>query len=220
MPDLRAFTGTADFYFMRHGQSENNRDGVIQGRLPSQLTEEGRGQARAAGAWFAGKGLDLVLTSPLARAAETADIIGAGCGVPVLAAPELTEIDTGLFTGLTLAEAEQRHPASWRAFQGQSWEAVPGAERIAALLPRAELAWGRLTGLALQGRTRILCVSHGGFLQWLIRSTLGASAWMPLFGAMGNCSVSHLRVTNTRLAEDARGHHAAWLLINAAVAVP
>jgi broad specificity phosphatase PhoE len=217
MSDLRAFPGTADFYFIRHGQSESNRDGVIQGRDPSRLTEEGRRQARAAGGWFAGKGLDLVLASPLARAAETADLIGAECGVPVLAAPELMEIDTGIFTGLTFAEAEQRHPASWRAFLGQSWEAVPEAERIAELLPRAELAWGRLTGLVGEGKRRLLCVSHGGFLQWLIRSTLGGRTWMPLFGAMGNCSVSHLQVTNTQLAEDARAHHAAWLMINAAV---
>jgi broad specificity phosphatase PhoE len=217
MPDLRDFPGTADFYFIRHGQSESNRDGIIQGRDPSRLTEEGRGQARAAGAWFAARSLDLVLTSPLARAAETAAIIGAECGAPVVSVPELIELDTGIFTGLSFAEAEKRHPESWRAFLGQSWEGVPEAESIQELLQRAELAWGRLSALAGEGKRRLLCVSHGGFLQWVIKSTQGGRSWMPLFGAMGNCAVSHLQVTNTRLAENRRGHHAAWLLINAAV---
>jgi phosphoserine phosphatase len=217
MPDLRSIAGTADFYFIRHGQSESNREGVIQGRLPSRLTEEGRSQARAAGSWFAGKALDLILTSPLARASETADIIGAENGVGVLGAEELTEIDTGIFSGLTLTQAEERHPEEWRQFQEQSWEAVPEAERIEELLQRAELAWSRLAALALQGKGRILCVSHGGFLQWIIRSTLGGRTWMPLFGSMGNCCVSHLRVVNTRLAENGRGHLATWMLINAPV---
>ncbi|MGA2478813.1 MAG: histidine phosphatase family protein [Spirochaetia bacterium] len=217
MPDLRTFPGTADFYFIRHGQSESNRDGIIQGRLPSRLTEEGRSQARAAGGWFAGKALDLVLTSPLARASETADIIGAETGVTVLTVPELIEIDTGIFSGLTFAQAEERHPGDWRAFQGLSWEAVPEAERIEALVRRAELVWSRLTTLALEGRTRVLCVSHGGFLQWLIRCTLGGRTWMPLFGAAGNCCVSHLKVVNTQLAGGERGHLATWMLINALV---
>jgi broad specificity phosphatase PhoE len=217
MPDLRAFPGTADLYFIRHGQSESNREGIIQGRLPSRLTEEGRIQARAAGAWFAGKGLDLVLTSPLARASETAQIISAEVGAALLTAQELTEIDTGIFSGLTFTQAEERYPREWREFQGQSWEAVPEAERIPELLHRAELTWSRLAALALQGKGRVLCVTHGGFLQWIIRSTLGGRTWMPLFGSMGNCCVSHLRVVNTQLAENGRGHLATWMLINAPV---
>jgi broad specificity phosphatase PhoE len=217
MPDLRAFPGTADLYFIRHGQSESNREGVIQGRLPSRLTEEGRGQARVAGGWFAGKALDLILTSPLARASETADIIGAHSGVTVLAVQELMEIDTGIFSGLTFFQAEERYPEHWRAFQGQSWEAVPGAEGIEELLQRAEQVWSRLALLAAQGKGRILCVTHGGILQWLIRCTLGGRTWMPLFGAAGNCCVSHLRVVNTRLAENQHGHLATWMMINAVV---
>ena len=217
MPDLRTIQGTADFYFIRHGQSESNREGIIQGRLPSRLTEEGRTQARAAGAWFAGKGLDLVLTSPLARASETAQIISAETGVTLFTAPELTEIDTGIFSGLTFAQAEERYPDDWRQFQGQSWEAVPEAERIEELLRRAELAWSRLTALALQGKGRILSVTHGGFLQWIIRSTLGGRTWMPLFGSMGNCCVSHLRVANTQLSGESRSHLATWMLINAPI---
>jgi broad specificity phosphatase PhoE len=219
MPDLRAFTGTADFYFIRHGQSEGNRDGVIQGRQPSRLTEDGKGQARAAGRWFAGRGIQLILTSPLARAEETARLVGEAAGVAdVRPREDLTELDTGLFSGLTFTEAERRHPAEWQAFQQHSWEAVPRAERIEQLLARAERTWEHLAGLAGQGVRTVLCVTHSGFMQWLIKCSLGADrGWMPLFASAGNCSVSHLRVTNTALAGGDRGHLARWLLINAAV---
>ena len=56
--DLRWFGGTADFYFIRHGESEANRDGVIQGRAPSRLTDTGAEQARQAGEWFRPGALD------------------------------------------------------------------------------------------------------------------------------------------------------------------
>ncbi len=80
MTQLRALTGTVDFYFMRHGESEGNRDGIMQGRTPFRLTETGRAQAREMGAWFRGRGIDLVLTSPLPRASETAAIVAAAAG--------------------------------------------------------------------------------------------------------------------------------------------
>ena len=84
MVDLRAIPGAAELYFIRHGESEGNRDGIIQNRNPSRLTDNGRSQAREAGAWFASKTLALILTSPLARASETAHIIAAESGVTAI----------------------------------------------------------------------------------------------------------------------------------------
>jgi broad specificity phosphatase PhoE len=217
MVDLKSFHGAGDLYFIRHGQSEGNRDGIVQGRIPSRLTADGRGQAKAAGAWFRDKGLDLILTSPLTRAEETARIIaaetGGACGVQIV--EELTEIDTGIFSGLSFTQAQEMHPEAWRAFQGQSWEGVPKAERIDELVQRAEAIWSRLAALSVQGKRTVLCVSHGGFLQWIVRSTLGGRSWMPLFASAGNCCVSHLRVANAKREDDYYGHLATWMLINA-----
>ena len=218
MVDLRAFKGTADLWFMRHGESEGNRDGVIQGRTPSRLTETGREQALAAGDWFKGKGVDLVLTSPLARASETAALASERAGAPApVVVPDLTEIDTGIFSGLTFRQAEARYPGEWQKFQQQSWEAVPEAERIETLLARAGAIWGGLAARAAEGRTRILCITHSGFLQWIIRSTFGGRTWMPLFSASDNCCVSHLRVTNTSREGAVLGHMATWVMINAPI---
>ena len=213
--DLRSFGGTADFWFIRHGESEANRDGIIQGRQPSRLTESGKAQAREAGEWLRAKALDLVLSSPLARASETAHIIAeAARAGAVETVEELTEIDTGIFSGLSFEQAQRAYPEAWMAFQRESWEGVPGAERIQELLARAEATWTRLVDLARQGKRSVLCVTHSGFLQWMIRFTLGSRTWMPLLSGTGNCNVSHLRVTNTEQADGSAGHLASWLMIN------
>ena len=69
------------------------------------------------------------------------------------------------------------------ADRGRCWT---GAHRVWDLL--AEMAGG--------GAHSILCVTHSGFLQWILRWTLGSRTWMPLFAAADNCCVSHLRIEN------------------------
>jgi broad specificity phosphatase PhoE len=159
-----------------------------------------------------------VLASPLDRAAETAAIAASEAGLP---APEplalLEEIDIGLFTGLSPEQAAERHPAEHAAFQRSSWEAVPGAETVEQLYARAMNLWRLLLCRAEAGERSILCVTHSGFLQWIIKTTVGQRAWMPLFSASGNCCVSHLRVDN-RDAVGGRTLLANWLLVNAPVA--
>jgi broad specificity phosphatase PhoE len=218
MADLREIQGAAELYFIRHGESEGNRDGIIQGRNPSRLTHNGRSQAKEAGDWFRSRSLDLILTSPLARALETAEIIAAEAGVTsIRTTEELTEIDTGIFSGLTFEQAERMHPEAWRVFQRESWEGVPQAERIAELLSRAEKIWSLLALFVGQGQRRVLCVTHSGFLQWIVRSTLGSRSWMPLFSSSGNCCVSHLRVANSAPGDGYNGHLATWMMINSSI---
>jgi broad specificity phosphatase PhoE len=218
MVDLKHFEGTADLYFLRHGESQGNQDGVIQGRNHSHLTENGREQARAAGAWFRGRSIDVILTSPLTRAEETARIIAEVAGIAAVEiAEELMELDTGMFSGLSFEEARRRHPEVWDAFQGQSWEGVADAERIAHLLGRAEVMWQRLAEMVAQGTRRVLCVTHSGFLQWILRSTIGGESWMPLLPTSENCGVSHLRIANSRGPTGSLWHYAAWVMINQAV---
>ena len=215
MIDFRALSGTADFLFMRHAESEGNRARLMQGRQESPLTDLGREQAHAAGRWLAGRGIGRLLTSPQERAAETAAIAAAEAGLP---APEplalLEEIDIGLFSGLTWEQAAGRHPAAYAAFQRSSWEAVPGAETVGELYARAMELWRLLLARAGSGERSILCVTHSGFLQWIIKTTVGQRDWMPLFSATGNCCVSHLRVDN-RDADGGRTLLANWLLVNA-----
>jgi len=185
------------FFMVRHGQSEGNARSLIQGRLDFPLDEAGRIQARAAGEWLAGQGIDSVLSSPLARAAETARIIAAACGKGAPSTvDDLAELDTGMFSGITLDEAKERYPGPYAEFEYKSWDGVPDAESSSACYARALKAWGVLAERALAGPRALVCVTHGGFIQWLVRSTFGCRSWMPLVST-GNCGIFEFLVVPT-----------------------
>ena len=192
-----ALTEVTRFYIVRHGQSEGNAKRIFQGLLDLPLDDAGRAQARDAGAWLAEAGVDAVLSSPLARAAETARIVAERCAARYALVESLAEIDTGLFTGLGFEESRALHPADFAAFEGASWEAVPGAEKAEALSERAMRAWSAMRDRALSGDRALACVSHGGFIQWLVRATFGGRSWMPLVST-ANCGIFELLVEPTR----------------------
>ncbi len=199
------------FLLVRHGQSEGNARRIIQGKLDLPLDEVGRAQAATAGAWLARQGVEAVVSSPLARAAETARIIAAACG---LGKPEshacLAELDTGMFSGLSLDEARERFPGPYAEFEHRSWDGVPDAEPAEALYARATLAWALLRDLAVSGAGTIACVTHGGFIQWLVRATFGCRSWMPLLPT-GNCGVFELLAVPTG---GGRPAYLQWRLVN------
>lgn len=179
---------------MRHGESEGNAAGRIQGRSDYPLSDNGRAQARAAAAWFSDRGIGRVLASPLTRAYETASIVAAGLGLQQpLAEALLVELDTGAFTGLSLDEIRERYPADYARFRAESWAGVSGAEGPASLEARALGAWRRMRDLAAAGEGRLLAVSHGGTMQWLVRVCFGCASWLPILPT-GNCAVYRLSV--------------------------
>lgn len=184
IPSFGRLRSPSSFYFVRHGESVSNIDARIQGHTESPLSDAGREHAAAAGKWFADKSIDVVFTSPLSRSRETADIIvGATSANGSVTLPDLIEIDTGAFTGMSLTEAAEQDPKVYGEFQVHSWEAVPRAESVKALSRRARNVWSRLINEANSGRQNLLCVTHGGMLQWLIKVTLGRDPieWMPIF---------------------------------------
>lgn len=178
----------------RHGETAANAEGRIQGRLDFPLNERGRQQAQALAAWFSERRPSLVLSSPQQRASQTAAVIAHSLG---LAAPtsldDLKELDTGCFSGLTMAEAAQAYPEAYEAFQTESWVAVPGAESEASLYARAGRAWQALVAAAARTDGDVLAVSHGGTLQWLVRWTFGCRGWQPLV-MTGNCALFELSI--------------------------
>lgn len=198
----------ARFYIVRHGETEANARSVIQGHRDFPLDEAGLRQAQSAAAWLKGEKVSRILSSPLSRAAETARLIAAATGAsgPEIE-PDLIEIDTGSFSGISLEEARLRFPAEYAAFEGSSWEGVPDAERASALYERAMRVWERLRAEAASAGSggAIVAVSHGGFIQWLVRATFGCRSWMPLF-VTGNCGIFELVV------EPVPSHSSAYLL--------
>jgi phosphoserine phosphatase len=186
------------FFILRHAQSEGNAGRIFQGSLDLPLDASGRAQARIAGEWLATQGIASILSSPLARAAETARIAAEACGLgQATYDPVFAELDVGIFTGMSYEESRERYPDIFQAFTGASWDAVPGAEKADALYARAMRGWSLLRERALEGEGAIVCVSHGGFIQWLLRATFGCRSWMPLLST-ANCGVFELLVRPTR----------------------
>ncbi|GAB4221592.1 MAG: hypothetical protein Kow009_11650 [Spirochaetales bacterium] len=195
--------GEVEFYFVRHGKSEGNIQRLVQGRLNFPLSDEGRGQATITGEWFRGKPVVAVFTTPLDRGKETARII---CETASLPSPEelpaLMELDTGLFTGITLEEAKTRYPETYQHFLQESWEGVENAEKISQLQERAALVWDALISRVVEvsGKERtplsVLAVSHAGLLQWIVKLTFGSRTWFPLL-PMGDCGIYQFSVQGT-----------------------
>lgn len=177
------------FYIVRHGESTANLERRIQGHSDYPLSENGRLQAASAGSWFRSRNIARVYSSPLSRARETAGILASAASLPepqIL--PELIELDTGKFSGLTVEETKQRYPLEAERFSYMSWASVADAEQPEALYSRALSVWERLIGEANKCSGDLLAVSHGGLIQWLVRVTFGGTQWFPLL-TTGNCNL-------------------------------
>ncbi len=163
-------TRSYDFVFLRHGESVGNAEERFQGQADYPLTEAGRRQALALAERWRGERIefDLVLTSPLARARETAEIVAAALNVPVEADPIWMERDNGAMSGMTREEARQHYPQ--RSFM-TPYEAFAGhGEGEWELFLRA----GKAVHELLQRPVgRYLVVTHGGLLNKVIYAILG-----------------------------------------------
>lgn len=163
---------------IRHGQSTWNATDRWQGHADPPLSELGRAQAEHAAGKLAGAGLASVVSSDLARARQTAEILAGALGLgPVAIDPLLRERDVGEWEGLTRAEIEVRFPDLLAAWTDGLLDAPPGGESHDTMARRATAA---LTALAA-GRgagERVLVVTHGGLIRALDAS-LGRDATRP-----------------------------------------
>jgi len=97
-------------YLFRHGQTEWNLKGHLQGGKDSPLTHQGKWQAEAAAISFRTASPGLILASPLGRARKTAEIIGKALNIPIEEDARLGELRFGAAEGLTLHEIDERWP--------------------------------------------------------------------------------------------------------------
>ncbi len=210
---FKTLSGRLNVYFLRHGESEGNNARIIQGRHDLPLSERGLQQAEAIADWLEDKHIEVVLSSPLKRATQTAEVVGQVLGLKDVHLHEgLNELDTGIFTGLTVPQIQKRFPEAWRSFQRSSWEGVPEAERISDLYNRAEDLWRDLGRLFAAGQSNLLCVTHSGILQWIIKATMAQRSWMPLV-PMANCSISQFSLDNQVEADRPR-YYFEWTHLN------
>ena len=92
--------------FVRHGQTDANRNGVLLGRLDVPLNDAGREQAAVVATRVALLAPARIVTSPLVRAADTAQIVAVACGLEVDVDARLIEVDYGEYDGMIDIEGE------------------------------------------------------------------------------------------------------------------
>ena len=147
---------------VRHGETEWSRAGKHTGRSDVPLTELGRDQARAVGEALRGRHFALVLTSPLARAAETCGL--AGFGDRAEKRDDLMEWDYGAYEGRTTPEIREERP-DWLLWN----DGVPGGEAIAEVGGRAD----RVIAELREADGDALLFAHGHVLRVLTARWLG-----------------------------------------------
>ena len=174
---------------VRHGQTDWNRDGLLQGRTDIPLNDTGRGQAHETGQALRVRGFDGIYASPLSRALETAGIIADELGMPApIAVPGLEERSYGRAEGMTGPQI--------RAAFGDNRADIPEWENDETLLDRV---LGALSTLAAHhAGERILVVVHGGVIGAVARHLTGGER--PAKGEfVGNASVHDLEVVDGEL---------------------
>jgi broad specificity phosphatase PhoE len=165
LPDKPVYT----FVFLRHGESIGNAESRWQGQSDYMLTEKGREQARAvAKRWkLEGVKFDLIISSPLVRAKETAEIIALALNTEVELDSIWMERHIGEMEGLTAEEVRKRpQPAYVTPYDPIGGE----GEGDWALFLRAGQA---LHALVQRPPGRYLIVSHGGLLNQLMNAIVG-----------------------------------------------
>lgn len=175
-------TPERQIWLVRHGETDWARLGRHTGRTDIPLTPAGRDQARALGSHLAGRTFQLVLTSPLSRAAETAAL----AGFPDAAQdPDLMEWDYGALEGRTSADIRGEFEG-WTIWTGP-W---PGAETTDEVGVRADRVIARCLEPSVTGDC--LLFAHGHLLRilaarWLRQPAIGGSMF-----ALGTATVGIL----------------------------
>jgi broad specificity phosphatase PhoE/ribonuclease HI len=156
---------------LRHGQTPLSSERRFAGTGDIPLTPLGIEQARAAADWLAARGgIDLIVTSPLRRARQTAAEVAAATGAGVQVADGIRETDFGKWEGLSFAEAGDQWPAEMTAWLADPGVAPPGGESFADTGLRVNAALDALLA-AHPGRT-LLLVSHVTPIKTLVTRAL------------------------------------------------
>jgi broad specificity phosphatase PhoE len=151
------------YWFLRHGETDWNRENRTQGSTDIPLNETGIAQAYQAASLLRGRGIARIVSSPLQRAQRTAEIVGAALGLPVQVRQDLHEANFGAHEGEVMG--------AWFAAWVEGRVVPEGGESFAAVRERVVAGVNEV----LQGAALALVVAHGGAFRTL-RAAMGFTA--------------------------------------------
>lgn len=195
LPPIESPAFTTRVFFCRHGETENNRLGKIQGaRIDPPLNPTGIRQAQALGAALAAVRPDRFVHSPLQRAQETATIAAAACPAPISTIADLKEIDFGaaLEGGSSTAGVYRAQiTATYAAWAAGQWETRLGAngETGQEVLDRVQRAIDAILNGNRGNDRYIAAVAHSSYLRVLLSYAGGVSMAEAATWKIRNCSI-------------------------------
>ena len=183
---------------IRHGETAWNAEHRIQGQLDIPLSPLGVLQSARLAECLANEPIDAVYSSGQSRAWLTAAPLAARLGLEVIAEPRLRERSFGIFEGLTLDEAAERHPSEFKKWRERdpAWR-PEGGESGQQLIDRVLSAVSDI-GIKHPSQTVVL-VSHGGVLDVLYRAARLLEWHAPREHQMLNAAINRLTASATPL---------------------
>jgi probable phosphoglycerate mutase len=148
----------------RHGETDDNIEPIrIQGWIDTPLNETGRAQAHELAERVVDEGIEVIYSSQLSRAKETADIVGARLGLEPIVDPRFAEGNRGDLEGRLWQDVAKEDPdvyAAWRR-AGEEFR-FPGGESLQEQMDRVIAG---LVDVTQRGILPALVVCHGGSIR-------------------------------------------------------
>ncbi|MCW2855005.1 MAG: pspA 3 [Marmoricola sp.] len=162
---------------VRHGVTDHTADKLFSGGLGGSnpaLNEEGRAQIRATGEWLAplAESVDALITSPVRRTYESAEILASLLDQPVTTEPGIAEMEFGAWDGLSFAQVQERFGDELALWLGAMDYAPPGGESFEDVAAR--VIQGRDRIIAAHTGHTVVVVSHVTPIKTLVADALGA----------------------------------------------
>ena len=179
-----------DLFFVRHGQTEWNAIGRMQGQWNSDLNDLGREQADVNGRLLAELDIEAMFASPLDRTRQTAEIVNQYLSLPVVYDDRIMEWDCGDWSGHLRDEVKVKWADEWAAFQADPYHyRGPNCETYPDMIERATPFLMELQSLHVD---RIAIISHGMIGKVMVSILLGLEESDTLELHQANDKVFHL----------------------------
>lgn len=157
---------TTKLYLIRHGETEQNKTGVLMGSTDTPLNDHGRLQAASLGERLNALEVDTIFSSPLSRAVETASLVF-GEEAQIITDSSLQEFHFGEWEGMHFSEIAKQYPEIWKLWL-TDWEQthIPGGEAFPAFKHRVISVVEEI--IRYHPGKRVAVVSHGGCIRSLL----------------------------------------------------
>lgn len=181
--------------FLRHGFTNDNKEGRFSGFTDTKLSKTGHKQADLSAIYLSEENIDKIYTSPLSRAKDTAFKVASNKGLELQTIEEFKEMNFGTMEGLTFKEIKKNHHDEYEKILTQGFEyKFPSGE---SLIDFHERVSGKLDMLIEENEGKsILLVAHSGVIRCFLSHLVCKDHKLHWNFKIDNCSKSVVEVEN------------------------